>query len=335
MTRIVILYTLPTQRLRKSGFGVLDEDSGVIAGKVAWALKQNGYQTKELAVDENSIDKISSTSADCVFNLCEWCGRDAMLARQVFKNLKKRDIPFTGSSEEAYFLSDNKIEMKKTLSKHKVTIPRGETFVTGNEELYHLLPYPVIVKPSNEHCSVGLTRAAVAHDAVEARGVVKKQIAAFEQPVIAEEFVRGREILAYMLEVRGEVQVLPLEEVKFAGNDPMNFQTYESKWTEGHPDYNAVEVELAKLNRGERESVEQMCKRAYAAMKLSGYGRIDLRLRNGVPVVLEVNANPSVYDDEAERVLEPDSQVIYGIKFVDYIKAIVESAFDHYRAKKV
>ncbi len=327
--KIAIVYSLPSKRMQSTKYSEADEDSAVIAEKVKAGLESKGYSVSLQVIGEDKIDKILDIGADCIFNLIEWCGQDIHLSQKAFVYLRELNIPVTGSSEAVFVLTGDKIRMKAELQNHQICTPYGISFEVGDEPIPTSLPYPMIVKPSLEHCSMGLSRDSIAHNDAELRRVVQRQIKAFKQPAIAEEFIEGRELLVYLIEEKDKVRVLPIEEVIFAGNNPESFQTYETKWVVDNPDYQSTDVKIAKLSREEQETVESMCKRAFSKMKLWGYSRFDVRFRNGTPYILETNANPSVYDSDDES-QDIGGEVIWGIKFPDYLDSIVKSAIWHF-----
>lgn len=327
--QIAVLYSKPSERLLSTPYAAADEDTAVIARMVVRGLEARGYIAKLQAIDEGQIEKISEIRADCIFNLIEWCGQDIGLSQKAFKYLRELKIPVTGSDEQLFVLTGDKIAMKDELSRLGIATPRSFRFVTGEEMFPNDLVYPIIVKPSLEHCSMGLSYETIAHSSKELRGIAKKQIAKFNQPALAEEFIVGREFLVYLIEEKGQVSVLPVEEIVFPKGKEIVFQTYETKWVEESRDYKETEVVVAKLSNKEKRIIEEECVKAFTQMKFRGYGRFDLRFRDGVLYILETNANPSVYDatDEIENIEE---EVIPGMKYPDYLQKIVESAFWHY-----
>jgi D-alanine-D-alanine ligase len=326
---IAVIYSLPSKRLLTTKYGETDEDSVVIAGKVKLGLELAGYVVTLHPISEDSIEEIVHIHADCIFNLIEWCGQDIKLSEKAFSYLRELKIPVTGSSEEVFVLTGDKIRMKRELQKYAISTPYGVIFETGQEQISPGLPYPMIVKPSLEHCSIGLSQDSIAHTDSELRSVVKQQIAIFQQPVLSEEFIAGRELLVYLLEENDKIRVLPIEEVVFAGNDPHSFQTYATKWETTNSEYQSTDVVVAKLSNEERKIVESLCITAFQKMKLRGYSRFDVRFRDSVPYILETNANPSVYDTDNEA-QDLSGEVIWGITFPDYLKTIVETALWHY-----
>ncbi len=330
---IAVVYGLPSRRLLSTKYGATDEDSAEIADKVVLALKSLGMKPTVYPISEDTIETILDIKTECIFNLIEWCGLDIALSQKAFNCFRQLQVPVTGSSEELFVLTGDKARLKGELQKHGISTPRGAIFRTGEEEVPSWLTYPMIVKPSLEHCSIGLGYDSIAHNSGELSQIVKRQIATFDQSVVAEEFIIGRELLVYLLEEDDRVRVLPIEEILFKGSNPLVFQTYESKWGvqpgEAEPEDVASDAVVAKLSKKEQVVVEQESIKAFKQLGLRGYGRFDVRLRGLMPYLLETNANSSVYDGEGEF-NDPDQEVIFGIKFSEYVLKIVQSALYHH-----
>lgn len=326
--KIAVVYSLPTLRMKKTKYEGADEDTGLIAKKVAEGLGARGYETEVCPISEETIESISEIEVDCIFNLIEWCGLDIKLAERAFEVMRQRNIPITGSSEDLFVLTGDKIRMKKTLNDLGVNTPWG-VGVASVSDIPQDIPYPVIVKPHLEHCSIGLSSDVVVSNRPELERVVKRQIEEFEQDVLIEEFIAGRELLVYLVEERGEAIILPVVEMLFEGGNPMSFQTYDAKWSEGSVDYNQTYYDQAELTRKERGLLEKNCLTAFSCMGFWGYARFDVRMRDGISYILETNANPSVYD-ATEEMESIESEVIEGIKFPDYLDKIVKAAIWHY-----
>ena len=327
--KIAVIYSEPSKRQVKAGYGATDDDSAVIAEKVVAGLRARGLMAEKYLIGEDEIEKIGEIRAGCIFNLIEWCGQDIHLAQKAFGFLRALNIPVTGSSEELFVLTGDKSRVKEVLVKMGVSTPQAMLFKTGDEPIPDNLPYPMIVKPSLEHCSMGLTQDSITHNAGDLRRIAKKQIETFEQSALAEEFIVGREFLVYLIEEKGGVRVLPIKEIMFSGYGELQFQTYEAKWDENHQDYQTTEVVLAKLSVKEKKKIESLCTKIFKRLGLWGYARFDVRYRSGKPYILETNANPSVYDSEDET-LGAEDEVIWGIKFGDYLEGIVQSAVYHF-----
>lgn len=326
--KIAVVYSMPTRRIKKTKYEGADEDTGLIAKKVAEGLLARGYEARVYPISEEKIESILEIEADCIFNLIEWCGLDIKLAERAFEAMRLRNIPITGSSEDLFVLTGDKIRMKKILNDLGVNTPWG-VGVASVSDIPQEIPYPVIVKPHLEHCSIGLSADVVVKNKTDLERVVKRQIAEFEQDVLIEEFIAGRELLVYLIEENGVARVLSIVEMIFEGSNPMSFQTYDAKWSEGSTDYNQTYYDQAKLSISERALLEKNCLTAFNYMGFWGYARFDVRMRDGISYILETNANPSVYD-ATEEIESVESEVIEGIKFPDYLDKIVKAAIWHY-----
>lgn len=331
---IAIVYSLPSKRSLSTEYAAADEDSSVIARMVAKGLEAREMKSRLYPISEDEIASISEIKADCVFNLIEWSGQDIGLSIEAFKYLRNLNIPITGADEKMFVLTGDKIRVKQVLESLHAPTPMGAVFVIGDEPVPPSMTFPVIVKPSLEHCSMGLTNDSVVKTLDELRSVIVRQITSFNQPVLVEEFIVGRELLVYLVEVGNEIVVLPITEVTFEGANELAFQTYECKWVAEHPDYNSTFTDDAVLSRQEFETIEALCKKVFRDMGLRGYARFDLRLRDGVPYILETNANPSVYD-ATEESGDINEEIITGIQFPDYLKKIVDSAFYQFNNGRV
>lgn len=327
---IAIVYSLPSKRSLMTEYGITDEDSAVIALMVSKGLEARGMKTKIYPISEDNIESITNIKADCIFNLIEWCGQDIQLSQRAFYYLRKLKLPVTGANELLFVLTGDKIQVKRKLKKLEVPTPNWLEFISGKETITESLNYPLIVKPSLEHCSMGLSNEVIVKNLVDLKKIVKKQLTKFKQPVLAEEFIIGRELLVYLIEIENTVKLLPITEILFENENPLAFQTYECKWIEGHPDYNSTYTTDAVLTDVELNAIQTICIKVFKQLGLRGYARFDLRLRNTVPYILETNANPSVYD-ATEELKDVNEEIITGIKFPDYLVAIVNSAIFHYK----
>jgi len=118
---------------------------------------------------------------------------------------------------------------------------------------------------------------------------------------IADQYVEGRELYVGLLG-NHRLQALPIWEMRFTklpdGSAPI--ATEKVKWDEKYQQQVGVEVGPAKdLPDGLAEKIVRTCKRAYRALELSGYVRMDLRLQeDGRFFLIEANPNPQLALDE-------------------------------------
>ena len=123
----------------------------------------------------------------------------------------------------------------------------------------------------------------------------------YDQPVLAERYVEGREINVTLLGNGAELRVLPLHEIDFAAMpaDRPRIVSYAAKWDESHVDYAGTKpVPLRDATPALVAAVERVARAAWHALGLRDYGRVDLRVdATGTPWVIDVNPNPDISPD--------------------------------------
>lgn len=321
---IAVVYSLPTGRSRASKFVDTDTDTVESAAEVAHALSEKGAIVQTFPVDEDHIDEIKNIHADLIFNLIEWTGLDLPLVPKAFAAFAKIDIPVTGATLENYITTANKIFMKKLFDSFSLPTARWQVFEKGDELPRRDFQYPVIMKPSLEHCSIGLTPDAIVKD----KNFLAKQVCAmirtFHQPMVVEEFIDGREFQVTILDTNKGLKVLPPAEIVFDANSPTKMLTYNSRWDDSTNDYKTSHVAVSSLELPLLHKIEDVTKKTFADLGFRDYARLDIRTRGNDVYVLEANSNPGLSDD-----VEYGMTLSYralGWTFADFISRIVESA---------
>lgn len=323
---IAVLYNKPSARFGiDSTHKAAEEDTEHSAKEVAAALEKKGAHISLFPVTEQTISTIATIRADLIFNLIEWTGVDTKYAMQAFDVMNEQGFCYTGATKENYHDTCDKIITKRLCKTYDLPTADWQEFTTGNEDIKPM-KYPVIVKVSNEHSSVGITKDAIVHDSDELKSVVKKRIETFHQPVFAETFLSGREFQVTLLEKADGLAVLPPAEIVYTKGTDVPLLTYESRWNEKHREYKNSEVVLAK---NVPRAIAPMCGRAFRKFGFRDYARFDIRCdEQGNPYFLELNSNPGLGDD-------PDygmtvSYKAAGMDFPGFVWEIVQSAKRRY-----
>jgi D-alanine-D-alanine ligase len=323
---IAVLYNTPSDRFLKNSKNIeAEDDTRASAVEVCEALYQRGWSAHLVAVNEHTIEHaVQSIRADLIFNLIEWTGIDTPYAKQTFAQLDSRGLFYTGATWDSYYLSCDKIALKKELDKHHFPNARWQAFKTGVEPIRNDFHFPVIVKVSLEHSSVGLTKEAVFHNIDGLQVFIQKRIADFKQPVFVEEFLTGREFQVTLIEQSTGLTVLPPAEIVYTKNTDIPLLTYESRWDEKSIDYDNSIVRVAQLAKPFRKQLECLSKEAFVKMGFRDYARFDIRCNGNSPLFLELNANPGLGDDDEYGMTLSYKAV--GMRFDDFIEQIVQAA---------
>jgi len=274
--------------------------------------------------EHTSRTVIENLPDDLVFNLIEWTGIDTPYAIKAYEYMHARNLFYTGAALDTYLLSCDKSVMKARLDEEHLPTARWQLFKTGEETVREDFHYPLIVKVSSEHSSVGLTKEAVVRNVAEVKTMVKKRLAEYRQPVYIEEFLTGREFQVTLLEREGGLAVLPISEVQYTKTTDVPFLTYNSRWDATHHDYDNSRVLLAKLAPDMAKKMHDMSVRAFRTFGYRDYARFDVRCNGDEPMFLQINSNPGLSDDEEYGMTVSYKAV--GMTFADVVEAIVRSA---------
>src|SRR5258706_5045619 len=188
-------------------------------------------------------------------------------------------VPYTGSGQLASALAMDKDLSKRLFRAAGVPVPTWFMVPVTPEDVKTGLGWPVIVKPSRQGSSVGLTLVQRAQDLTAA-----VQLAArYDDQVMVEQFIPGRELTVGVL---GDVP-LPVGEIV----PKHELFDYESKYTPGMSEETFPATIATKLAR----QLQEYPLLAHRALKLGGYSRVDFRLNpEGDIFCLEANSLPGV-----------------------------------------
>jgi len=216
-------------------------------------------------------------------------------------------VKYTGSGHLASALAMDKDLSKKLFRAADVKTADWLMTPVTVEQVEGMLGLPVVVKPSKEGSTVGLTLVKKRGDLAAAIEEASK----YDDEVMVERFVPGRELTVGVL---GDV-ALPVGEII----PKHEIYDYECKYTPGM----AVEEFPAKLSREATEKVQQQALAAFRSLKLRGYARIDFRLTTeGEFYCLEANTLPGM----TELSLIPQGAAAMGISFPELCERIVRLA---------
>ncbi|HUO52715.1 MAG TPA: D-alanine--D-alanine ligase [Gemmatimonadaceae bacterium] len=222
-------------------------------------------------------------------------------------------VVYTGSGHLASALA-----MDKDLSKHlfraagvgtadwMMAAPHGGA-VPDAAAVERALGLPVVVKPSKQGSTVGLT---VVREGAQLAGAIR-EAARYDDEVMIERFVPGRELTVAVL----GTQALPVGEIL----PTHEIYDYECKYTAGM----AREEFPAKLAAAVAAEAQRQALAAFRALKLDGYARIDFRMtERGELFCLEANTLPGM----TELSLVPQAAAAAGIDFGALCDRIVQLA---------
>lgn len=320
---ITLLYSLAQNIAQEA-----DTDTEKSALEIKEELSKH-YMVDLLGIFPDQLDQVAAIKTDAVFNLIEWVGVNLDAACRVIETLKKNNIPFTGSDTYGYRASSDKVLMKQLMKEHDIPTPDSMVFLTGDETIPDF-SYPMIVKPGAQHCGIGVSQESLARDPEELRAKAQKLIMEFHEPIIAEEFIDGREFHVTILEKNGHPWVLPPAEVVFKKEEGFApILSYDGKWTEDSEEYAKSSMVLPTLTPDEQLRFQKLAEKAYLKLGGADYSRLDTRVRGNNIYVLEINNNPGIdYSNESGFGLSGKTT---GFSFDEILSHIVENAVYRFR----
>jgi len=232
-----------------------------------------------------------------VFNWCESLPGISHSEALVAEMLESLKFVFTGADSRALALSQDKERVKALLADHSIPTPQWQVYETVKVDGWEC--FPAIVKPVYEHCSIGITPDSVVMTKNELQQRIGYVLDTYRQPALVEDFIDGREFRV-SLWGNSPLDPLPVAEMAYSAFPAVRERlcTYDSKFAPGSRHYKMIETLLpAPLLE---DACQRLCDTAAAAYSVVGcrdYGRIDLRLRDGVFYVLDVNPNPDISAD--------------------------------------
>lgn len=291
-----------------------DDVSGIDTTKAQWrteydvlkALRDDlRHDVRVLGVTDE-LTPIKQATEDfrphVVFNLLEAFHEIGTFDQNVVSYLELLRMPYTGCNPRGMILARDKALSKKLMQYHRIQVP---DFAVAYRRRRFRLPkrmgFPLIVKSLTEEASIGISQASVVED--ERRLLERIQFIhdSIRTDAIVEQYIEGRELYCCIVGNQ-RLQVFPTWEMFFEKMTDRQHRiaTARVKWSGSYQDKAGIMTGAADpLPPGVEERLPVIGKRAYRALQLSGYGRIDMRLdAQGRLFVLEANPNPQIADGE-------------------------------------
>ncbi len=233
-----------------------------------------------------------------IFNWCERFNFEDKLIHKVPEELDRLGYVYTGCNSEALQVTQNKMLTKQLLVKNKVPVPAYKIYKRGGEFLKNWNIFPAMVKPVEEHCSNGITKDSVVDNYEQLVERVDYVLKNFDGAVMIEEFVDGPEFMVGLWGSSSDnVEVLPIVQLDYSAVTDYHDSIYsfDAKWNPASDVYSAIkQICPPEIDKELLERVETAAINAFNSTKCSNYGRLEIRVKNGIPYVLDVNSNPDM-----------------------------------------
>lgn len=248
--------------------------------------------------DSRWIHSLLNISPDVIFNLLHGGNGENGSVSGLLNCLK---IPFIGNGVLADAVSMNK-NLCKTLLK-SVGVPVCEDiFIKKNQnvsdfdEKINELGFPLIVKPNKGGASIGIS---IAENLIETKNAVNNIIKTYNDSVIIEKFIKGKEVTCVTLRENDSIKIMPVLDV----STDRGFYDYEAKYVNTDS-----RLEFSTLPFFIRKMIEDIAKKVFTVLECQGICCVDLIVHEEQVYFIEVNTVPG---------FTPNSTVTRTLKKLD------------------
>lgn len=277
---------------------------------VCAALKSVGVNAHLFDTGKRGLDELAQQAFDRVFiALHGRFGEDGTMQGA----LELLGIPYTGSGPLSASLAMDKIMTKRLFQQAGLPTPNYRVIesTADLDGLIEQLGLPLILKAPNEGSTLGLYKVTEATELSSAYA----QALAFDEQILAEQFIEGRELTVAVLGRAKSARALPTIEIVAPGGN----YDYEHKYFSDDTQYLCPAPLASSVN----QRVQQLAVQAYRTLGCEGWGRADFMLdKNECPWLLEINASPGM----TSHSLVPMAANAAGMDFATLCASILTDA---------
>ncbi len=294
--------------------------------RITDALKKGKHQVIALEGDKDLIDNLEDfmprvlkgERPGMVFNLSYGIQGQARYTH-VPGILEMVGIPYIGSGPLAHSLALDKVVAKMIFKQNGLSTP-DFAVLDGPGFAMPDVSFPLIVKPKNEAVSFGIRIVDTEEELREAAGIIFDN---FQQPVLAEQYIAGREINVGILGNTPPEAFAPAE-LTFGEGGP-DIYTYEDKTRQSGREVGVICP--AKLDEKLTSHAQDVAIKAFNALGCYDCARVDMRMdREGNLYILEINSLPSL-GEHGSYVAAAEAM---GMDFAALVNRLVEVASSRY-----
>lgn len=288
-----------------------ERDVSLMSGKgVCEALRSKGVDAHLFDTGEQGLVELAQAGFDRVFiALHGRYGEDGTVQGA----LELLGVPYTGSGPLASSLAMDKIMTKKVWLQHGLPTPAFRVLHSRDDlaEAVASLGLPMILKPPHEGSTLGVTKVDTPEQLEPAFACAVR----FDASVLAEQFIKGRELTVPILGKGAGARALPVIEIVAPGGN----YDYEHKYISDDTRYLCP----APIEPGLTARLQRLAEEAYVALGCEGWGRADFMLdASGQPWLLEMNTSPGM----TSHSLVPMGAQAEGMSYADLCVALLDAA---------
>lgn len=282
------------------------------------AIQALGHTTERIGSISSLVQKLASGKRwDLVFNIAEGMNGLSREA-QVPALLDAYRIPYTFSDPMVLAIALHKGMAKRIVRDLEIPTPKFKIVRSLENLRIRSFDYPMFVKPVAEGSSKGVGLHSKVENHEQLKNSCAKLLSEFNQPVLVEQYLPGREFTVGIIGTGEQARVLGVMEIKLRGDYHQEGYTYLNKINYKE----RVEYQLA--NEAEATLCSEFAIKAWRGLECRDCGRVDLKMdAHQVPNFLEVNPLAGLNPHYSDL---PILCSLNGITYQELIKMIIESA---------
>lgn len=284
---------------------------------IADALESLGHRVTRIDMDREVAGQLAAAKPDLVFNALHGTpGEDGTVQGM----LDLMGLTYTHSGMVTSVIAIDKVLTKQALVPAGIPMPGGRIVATKDLFARDPLPRPYVLKPVNEGSSVGV--AIVTDEGNYGNPISPEAVGPWQDfdELLAEPFIRGRELTTAVLGGADGPRALTVTELK----PKSGFYDFDAKYTDGLTEH----VCPAEVPEDIAEACMRIALDAHRLLGCKGASRSDFRWDDRLGVeglfLLEVNTQPGM----TPLSLVPEQARQQGMSYAELVQAIVDEALN-------
>ncbi len=320
--RVGLTYDLRSEYLQE-GFSAEDTaefDRPDTIDAIEDALQSLGYDVDRIGRGKSLVSRLANGDRwDFVFNICEGLHGISREA-QVPAMLDLYEIPYTFADPLVMSVCLHKQQTKTLVAAAGVATPRSCVVRQLSDLVGLRLAYPVFAKPLAQGTSKGVSPESHVNSLKELSGICQQLLEKFNEPVLIEEYLPGREFTVGILGTGDKSRVLGTLEIVMRPGADSHVYSYRNK----EDCESLVEYRLVRAEQDQQVSAaETLALLAWRSLEARDAGRIDVRCdASGQPQFIEANPLAGLHPTHSDL---PMLATALGITYQALIDEIVQS----------
>lgn len=283
------------------------------------------YNVIYYVFDNDLVDKLKEDKIDLVFNLAN--GYENHQDRgELPALLEEAGIPYTGSSSLGHRICDDKALTAALLEKNHIKVPKTMQIHSILDLAGLEATFPLLVKPNNEGSGRGISNKSLVYNEEELTQVVQECLDTYHPPILITEYIEGKEVTLGILGNGDKLRSLPPLEIDFSQLPDHMEKIYSFEVKHEMEDLTQYHIP-GRFSPSVTQEIQKVGERAFRALGLRDYARIDMRVKEGIPYILEINSLAGLNHESSDIVKTAEYA---GIQYPELLDRIVEGAMKRY-----